>query len=82
MNVRPSTSLRCAQDERTGSDPDFDMAYLQLDPDTRLHYQLDTWADPWTAPESVVLIHGFTESTEAWRPWVPHLGRCFSVLRY
>jgi pimeloyl-ACP methyl ester carboxylesterase len=58
------------------------MPYLDLNPDTRLYYEIDRWTDPWTTPESVVLIHGFTESTEAWRAWVPHLGRRFSVIRY
>src|SRR5687768_3431202 len=58
------------------------MPYFQLSPDTRLYYALDDWTDPWTRPESVVLIHGFTESTEAWRPWVPRLGRRYRVVRY
>ena len=58
------------------------MPYLPLDTDTRLYYTLDDWTDPWIAPESVVMIHGFTESTEAWRPWVPNLGRRYRVVRY
>ena len=58
------------------------MPYLQLDPLIQLYYQLDDWTDPWTRRDSVVLIHGFTESTEAWRPWVPHLGRRYRIIRY
>jgi 3-oxoadipate enol-lactonase len=58
------------------------MPYLQLNPETPLHYELDDWTDPWTPAQSIVMIHGFTESTEAWRPWVPNLGRRYRVVRY
>jgi 3-oxoadipate enol-lactonase len=56
--------------------------YLQLNSDTRIFYEVDDWTDPWTAPESIVMIHGFTECTEAWRGWVPHLGRRYRVIRF
>lgn len=58
------------------------MPYLNLTPDTRLFYEVDDWSDPWKKSESVVLIHGFTECTEAWRAWVPHLGRRYRVIRF
>ena len=58
------------------------MSYLQLRADMRIFYEIDEWTDPWTKPESVVLIHGFTECTEAWRAWVPHLGRRYRVIRF
>ncbi|MDB5806369.1 MAG: alpha/beta hydrolase [Betaproteobacteria bacterium] len=58
------------------------MPYLDLSPDTRLFYEIDTWADAWTEPETVLMIHGFTETTEAWRAWVPQLGRKYRVLRF
>ncbi|MGZ5167927.1 MAG: alpha/beta fold hydrolase [Burkholderiales bacterium] len=58
------------------------MPYLQLNSDTRIFYEVDDWTDPWTTPESVVMIHGFTECTEAWRAWVPHLGRRYRVIRF
>ena len=47
-----------------------------------LNQQVDDWTDPWTAAESVLLIHGFAERIEAWRAWVPLLGRRYRVLRY
>jgi 3-oxoadipate enol-lactonase len=56
--------------------------YLELTPKTRIFCEVDDWTDPWTQPESVVLIHGFAECTEAWRAWVPHLGRRYRVIRY
>lgn len=48
----------------------------------RLYYEIHDYSDPWTTPESVLLIHGFTESTPAWRAWVPHLARCYRVIRF
>ncbi len=56
------------------------MPYLDL-PDCKLHYTIDDHTDPWTSPDTVLLVHGFTESTEAWRQWVPHFSRRFRVLR-
>ena len=58
------------------------MPYLQLTSDVQIFYEVDDWTDPWTQPESVVMIHGFTECTEAWRAWVPHLGRRYRVIRF
>lgn len=48
----------------------------------KLFYEIDDYTDPWATPESVLLIHGFTESTPAWRAWVPHLARKFRVIRF
>jgi 3-oxoadipate enol-lactonase len=56
------------------------MPYLEL-PDCKLHYTIDDHTDPWTRPDTVLFVHGFTESTEAWRQWVPHFSRRFRVLR-
>jgi 3-oxoadipate enol-lactonase len=50
--------------------------------DCRLFYEIDDYTDPWTTPEAVLLIHGFTESTPAWRAWVPHLARHYRVIRF
>jgi len=58
------------------------VADLELDGGVRIRYQVDDWTDPWTQPQSVVLIHGFAECIEAWRAWVPLLGRRYRVLRY
>lgn len=58
------------------------MPYLQLASGTRIFHEVDDWTVPWTQPESVVLIHGFAECTEAWRLWVPLIGRRLRVIRY
>ena len=56
-------------------------AFLELSPGVRLRYRLDDFTDPWTKPETVVCVHGFGESGESWRAWVPHLARRYRVIR-
>ena len=56
------------------------MPHLQLK-DCNLYYTIDDHTDPWTKPETVLFVHGFTESSEAWRQWVPHFSRRYRVLR-
>lgn len=48
----------------------------------KLYYEINDYTDPWATPETVLLIHGFTESTPAWRAWVPHLARRYRVIRF
>lgn len=56
------------------------MPFLDL-PDCRLFHTIDDYTDPWTRPDTVLFVHGFTECTEAWRGWVPHFSRRHRVLR-
>ncbi len=56
------------------------MPYLDV-PDCRLHYRIDDCTDAWTRPDTVLFVHGFTESAEAWRGWVPHFSRRYRVIR-
>ena len=56
------------------------MAYLDL-PDIKLHYDIDDHTDPWTKAQTVLFVHGFTETAEAWRAWVPHFSRRYRVVR-
>jgi 3-oxoadipate enol-lactonase len=57
------------------------MPYLDIAGCT-IYYEIDDYTDPWTTPKSVLLIHGFTESTPAWRAWVPYLARRYRVIRF
>ena len=50
--------------------------------DTDIFYQVDDHTDPDLESETVVFIHGFCESTEAWRTWVPSFSREYKVVRY
>ncbi|MGQ0752877.1 MAG: alpha/beta fold hydrolase [Betaproteobacteria bacterium] len=56
------------------------MPYIER-PDCRLFYTIDDHTDAWTRPESVLFVHGFTETSEAWRAWVPHFSRRYRVVR-
>jgi len=57
------------------------MPSVTVMPAADLHYVIDDFTDPWTQPETVLLVHGLAECTEAWRAWVPHLARHFRVIR-
>src|SRR5476649_2627113 len=42
----------------------------------------DHWfGEPWIVPETVVMVHGNSESSRAWTCWVPHLARHYRVVR-
>ena len=47
------------------------MPHLEVK-DCKLYYTIDDHTDPWTKPQSVLFVHGFTENTEAWQQWVRH----------
>ena len=49
--------------------------------DFEMHYLVDDFTDPWTKPETVLLLHGNAESSAAWYGWVPHLARHHRVVR-
>jgi pimeloyl-ACP methyl ester carboxylesterase len=56
--------------------------FLDVAHHAKLFYVIDNHTDPWTESESVIFIHGFTESTPAWRSWVPHFSRNYRVVRF
>lgn len=47
----------------------------------RMHYLVDDFTDPWTEPETILLLHGNAESGQAWYAWVPVLARRLRVVR-
>lgn len=55
--------------------------YFEVEPGVRLHYAVDDFTDPWEPAETIVMLHGFAESLEAWRAWVPHLSRRYRLVR-
>jgi 3-oxoadipate enol-lactonase len=56
-------------------------AFLEVEPGLRIRYVVDDFTDPWKRPETIFMVHGFAESAEAWRGWVPYLARCYRVVR-
>jgi pimeloyl-ACP methyl ester carboxylesterase len=57
------------------------MPTFELAADTQLHYLVDDFTDPWTTPETLLLLHGNCESSLAWYGWMPSLVRRFRVVR-
>lgn len=57
------------------------MSTLHIPPDLAMHYVIDDYTDPWRDAETVLMLHGNTESHVAWYGWVPHLARRFRVVR-
>lgn len=62
----------------TGS---IDMPIARVAADLEMHYVVDDFTDPWRDPETVLLLHGSSESGAMWFGWVPHLARDFRVVR-
>lgn len=56
-------------------------AFVTVASGVELRYRVDDYTDPWTSPESVVMVHGFGESSAVWFGWVPHLAREYRVIR-
>ena len=48
------------------------MPYLALPGGGKLYYALDDHTDAWRPAETVIFVHGYAETSEAWRGWVPH----------
>ena len=57
------------------------MPVARISNDLQMHYVLDDFTDPWTTPETILLLHGNAESGASWYRWVPVLARRFRVLR-
>lgn len=56
------------------------MPTLKL-PDMKMHYVVDDFTDPWSKPETILMLHGNAESALAWQAWVPHFARRYRVVR-
>jgi pimeloyl-ACP methyl ester carboxylesterase len=57
------------------------MHKVEIRPHVWIAYE-DHWlGKPWTLPETVVMVHGNSESSLAWTPWVPHLAGKYRVIR-
>ncbi len=57
------------------------MPKVEIRPGVRMAYEDDWFGAPWTTPETVVLVHGNSESSRAWTQWVPHLAGKYRVVR-
>lgn len=57
------------------------MQKIDVRPGVTMAYEDHWFGEPWTTPQTVVMIHGNSESSRAWTCWVPHLARRYRVLR-
>ncbi len=57
------------------------MPMARVADDLDMHYVIDDFTDPWTKPETILLLHGSGESGAMWFGWAPHLARLFRVVR-
>jgi 3-oxoadipate enol-lactonase len=56
------------------------MPFARLADGAELHYTEYCYAEPWTEPEPLVLVHGFCRNSRFWYAWIPVLARHFRVL--
>jgi 3-oxoadipate enol-lactonase len=57
------------------------MHKVEIRPGVWMAYEDHCFARPWSASETVVMVHGNAESSRAWTPWVPHLAGKYRVVR-
>ncbi len=57
------------------------MAGYRVSDDLDMHYAVDDFTDPWTEPQTILMLHGNAESGLAWYAWVPKLARRHRVVR-
>lgn len=46
-----------------------------------LSYYVDDYTDPWSEPDTIIMLHGIAEQASVWRPWAPHFARSHKVIR-
>jgi 3-oxoadipate enol-lactonase len=57
------------------------MHKLEIRPGVWMAYEDHWFGEPWSVPETVVMVHGNSESSRAWTRWVPHFARNYRVVR-
>src|SRR5471032_1034420 len=58
-----------------------DKRRAEIRPGVWMAYEDHWFGEPWIVPETVVMVHGNSESSRAWNCWVPHLARHYRVVR-
>jgi pimeloyl-ACP methyl ester carboxylesterase len=58
------------------------MPKMLISPYGHIHYTVDDFIRPWDKADTVACVHGFSESSLAWNPWVPYLAKRNKVVRH
>lgn len=56
------------------------MPFVSLADGAQIFYRDDNFTDPWSEPETVVMMHGFCRNSNFWYAWIPVLARHFRVI--
>jgi len=56
------------------------MPAMTLPDGATLAYDEFDFTDPWTTPETLVLVHGFSKHRRFWYAWLPQLARHYRVI--
>ena len=57
------------------------MHKVEIRPGVWMAYEDHWFGPPWTTPQTVVMVHGNSESSRAWTCWVPHFAGKYRVIR-
>lgn len=57
------------------------MPFVKLPDGAKMFYRVDDFTDPWTQPETVVMMHGYVRNSRFWYEWIPILARHFRVVQ-
>jgi 3-oxoadipate enol-lactonase len=61
--------------------PEETMHKVEIRPRVWIAYEDHWFGKPWTVPQTVLMVHGNSESSLAWTPWVSHLAGKYRVIR-
>ena len=55
---------------------------IEVSPGVNLFCRVDDFTDPWVSKPTIIMVHGFAESSLAWYSWIPFLARDYRVIRF
>jgi pimeloyl-ACP methyl ester carboxylesterase len=56
--------------------------WIEVGSDVNLYSQVHDFTDPWVVAPTIVMVHGFAESSKAWYAWIPMLARNFRIVLF
>lgn len=57
------------------------MPMIEVSSGIHIHYEEDDYADAWSKPDCVLMLHGICETGIAFRAWAPFFARRYRVIR-